>query len=65
MASIDVLARIANTSHTTLDYLILGDEIEDDSPLTRQFVELCKCYPEERMRRGLALLEYYLKLEDS
>lgn len=64
-ASIDVLLRIANNCHCSLDYLILGKKDDGETSLNQQIVEICKGYPEDRIRRGLSLLEYYLKLEDS
>lgn len=64
-ASIDVLVQIASSCHTTIDYLILGEPDTAASPLHRKFTQLCETYPNERIKKALELIEFYLKLEES
>lgn len=64
-ASIDVLVRIAESCHTTVDYLLFGTPDSSDSPLSRKFTELCSQYPKETIEKSLKLIEFYLTLEHS
>lgn len=64
-ASIDVLVQIANTCHTTVDYLIMGTPNTDITipALYRRFTKLCEVYPEKDIEKALKLAEYYLELK--
>lgn len=61
-ATIDVLAQIAKVCHVTVDYLLFGENKEDNDSNTRFFLELCSSYNSEEINKALLLAKYYLNL---
>lgn len=65
-ASIDILVQIANSCHTTVDFLILGEPSSNGAfpHLYRYFEKLCESYSEKKIEKALRLAEFYLQLEN-
>ena len=60
--NLDVLVHISELTDVSLDYLIFGNESDDDS-LSFTVRRLSKSYPRRKVEQALKLAEYYLKLE--